>query len=545
MNRRTFLKHASLAAAGIGAGLHFSCSGAARKKPNIILILADDMGFSDLGCYGSEIHTPNLDRLANEGVRFSHFYNNARCCPSRASLLSGVYPHQAGIGGMTDTDIPIPEYQGYFKDNVITVADLLRSAGYTTYLSGKWHVGAEPEHWPRQHGFDRCFAFINGAASYYDFEPYRNELWPPGNELTLVRDDQKIEMTDMEFYATDLYTDHAIQFLENHDATNPFFLYLSYTAPHWPLHALPEDIKKYDGVYDDGWDVIREQRFQRLRDLGVIHPDTELSAKSDPDRDWGKLTDEEKERETRLMTVYAAMIDRMDQNIGRLLDHLKESDQLDNTVIFFLSDNGGCATGNLAYSKYAHSRFDPEAPAGGPESFTGYGADWANVSNTPFRLFKAKVHEGGIATPFIAWYPKHFKKGVISHEKGHIVDIMPTLVELAGTEYPEAFNGKKIIPNEGRSLMPVFRDKKQLPKRTLFFEHMGHCSVIDGDWKMVRLRNEDWELYNLKTDRSETTNLAVTEPEKLAELVLKYERWAEENKVLPWEEVEKKIPYKF
>jgi arylsulfatase len=544
-SRREFLKILGIGAAGASLFPNFINCAKKEQKPNIILILADDMGFSDLGCYGAEINTPNLDKLANQGVRFRQFYNNARCCPSRAALLTGLYPHQAGVGGMTDTDVDIPEYQGYFKDNTITLANLLKGAGYSTYMSGKWHVGEEPENWPLNFGFDSCFAFINGAASYYDFKPYRNEKWPPGNDIKLVDDNRVINDKYQDSYATDLYTDKAIEYIKSHNSDNPFFLYLGYTAPHWPLHALPEDIKKYEGVYDDGWEKIRQKRFKRLQDLGIISKQTQLSDRFPEDRDWDKLSRQEQKKEARLMEVYAAMIDRMDQNIGRLLEQLIKKGELDNTVLMFLSDNGACSAGNIAWSKYSHSRFDPEAQVGTPESFTGYGKNWANVSNTPFRLFKSKVHEGGIATPFIAYYPGKFEQGHISKSIGHIVDIMPTVAELARTKYPDKFEGKSIQPTEGKNLLPALKGKNILQSRTLYFEHMGNCAMLDGKWKIVRLRDKPWELYNIQKDRSETNNLAEKMPVKRDKLITKYNQWANANGVLPREEVEKHIPYEF
>lgn len=541
-SRRQFLQSASLAMAGIALG-SVACS-TRVKRPNILLILADDMGYSDLGCYGSEIKTPTLDKLAEEGVRFSQFYNSARCCPSRAALLTGLYPHQAGIGGMTDTDVPIPEYQGYYKDNVITIADLLRSAGYKTYMSGKWHQGEEPEHRPVHHGFDRSFASIDGAGSYFDFKPYRNKKWPYGTELTVVEDDQSLDLNDQEFYATHLYTNYAIQYLNDHNDSQPFFMYLSYTAPHWPMHALPEDIAKYKGYYDEGWESIRESRFRRMKALGIISENTQLSQKDKADRDWNQLSPEDKQREIKLMEVYAAMIDCMDNDINKVIQLLKEKGELDNTVILFMSDNGACRAGNLAWSTYSHPRFDPHAEPGTPESFTGYGQNWANVSNTPFRKFKAQVHEGGVASPFIAWFPKRFQKGVIREELAHIVDIMPTVADLAGTQYPDTFQGKSIQSAEGSSLVPVLTGKGSLPDRPFYFEHMGHCGVIEKGWKAVRLRNQPWELYHLQKDRSEINDLAKENPKKLKSLVKKYEDWAKKNKVLTREEVEARMPVK-
>ncbi len=514
-------------------------------RPNIILILADDMGYSDIGCFGSEINTPNLDHLAHEGVRVTQFYNNARSCPSRAALLTGLYPHQAGVGGMTDTDIPIPEYQGYLTEQSMTLGELLKEAGYSTYLSGKWHVGEEKESWPHARGFERCFSSIKGAGSYFDFFPYRNKKWPPGNELIVVNGDQQIAPPDTQFYVTDLYTDYALDYLKEHDPGKPFFLYLGYTAPHWPLHALPEDIAKYEGKYQMGWDSLRAQRFRKLIETGLIHPGTKLSERHEHVQAWDSLSDEEQAYQERLMTVYAAMIDRVDQNIGRIINHLESSGQMDNTFIVFLSDNGGCRAGNLAYSSYSHERFDPGALPGSPESFTGYGAGWANASNTPYRLFKSTTHEGGIATPFIAYFPKKFGENKILSTPAHIVDILPTFAQLAGAGYPETFHGNKLKPLQGKSLVPLLEENKAMEKRAFFFEHMGRKAVIEGHWKLVKQRGQEWELYNLETDRGETNNLVDQKPGLANNLKEKYNAWATENGVLPWDEVQEKIPYKF
>ncbi len=514
-------------------------------QPNVILILADDMGYSDIGSFGAEIQTPNLDRLALEGVCLSSFYNSARCCPSRAALLTGLYPQQAGIGGMTDINVPIAEYQGYFNDQTITIADLLRQAGYSTYLSGKWHVGEEESHWPLQHGFDKCFSLIQGAASYFDFLPYRNEQWPPGNDLTVVRNNTPLDLKDSTFYATDLYTDEAINFLTEHKTEKPFFLYLSYTAPHWPLHALPEDITKYEDTYKAGWEAIRYARFERQKRLGLISHKTRLSEKNPIERNWESLTEKEKQTEARLMAVYAAMIDRLDQNIGRLLEHLEKKGHLKNTVIFFLSDNGASKASNLAGGKYGSSRFNNDGLAGTPESLTGYGKNWANVSNTPFRHFKADTYEGGTASPFIAWYPRLFKEKYVFDAATHVIDLMPTIAELAGAKYPKTFNGHVLISPEGESLVQILSGEERLSDRPLYFEHMGNCGLIEGQWKLVRFRDKDWELYNLKEDRSETNNLAEAFPDRVQSLQHQFEKWATKNKVLPWEDVEKVIPYDF
>lgn len=516
---------------------------APAAAPNIIVILADDMGYSDIGCFGGEIATPHLDRLAAGGVRLTAFYNNARCCPSRAALLTGRYPQQVGVGGMTDIGVSIPAYQGHFHDRTLTVADLLRRRGYATYLSGKWHVGEEPDHWPLAHGFDHCFALIQGAASYYDFLPYRNDRWPPGNGLTVVRDNEPLNLTDSTFYATDLYTDEAMRLLDGHPSpAQPFFLYLSYTAPHWPLHALPEDIARYADTYQEGYEATRRRRYERLLTLGLIDSTTQLAATEATAPDWAALSDPERAEQAQLMAVYAAMVDRLDQNIGRLLDYLEATDRLDNTVIFFLSDNGAATAGDLTGGRYGHPRFDPAAPAGTPLSFTGYGRAWAAVSNTPFRYFKGDTYEGGIATPFIAWSPGRFPGGRTADPATHIVDLLPTISELSGL-----VPGQQAYPDslEGLSLLPLLEGTDTLAPRPLFFEHMGNAGVIDGRWKLVRFRNQPWELYDLATDRSETTDLAGRYPERMQLLQALYTDWAAQSGVLPWEVVESAIPYTF
>lgn len=352
-------------------------------------------------------------------------------------------------------------------------------------------------------------------------------------------------MEGKEFYATDLYTDSAIHFINKHPVEKPFFLYLPYTAPHWPLHALPEDIAKYDGKYDKGWNVIREKRYERLLQTRLIDETTKLTQKHEPGKNWDDLTEEEKEYEARLMEVHAAMIDRMDQNIGRILKTLENKGELNNTVIMFISDNGAAGARGLTGGKYGNPRFDPDAMPGTPGSFTGFGKNWANVSNSPFREFKSDIHEGGIATPFIAWYPAKFPAGKINHTVSHIVDVMPTLIELTGAIYPEEFEGHKIKPSEGKSLVSIITEMKRIEDQIYYFEHLGKCGVIDGEWKIVRFRNQPWELYNLKKDRSETNNLADEIPEKLNELAQKYDNWADKNNVLPREEVEKQMIYKF
>lgn len=503
-----------------------------NHPPNIIVILADDLGFSDIGCYGSEIRTPNLDRLASEGVRMTRFYNTARCCPSRASLLTGLYPHQAGMGLMSDQEITIPSYQGYLNKQSATIAELLSEKGYHTSISGKWHVGDERENWPDKRGFERSFSFIHGASSYFDNGRYRNKDWPwSDGEIFTVLDGKKFDYPDGT-YSTNLYTDYALKFIaEAQQQDRPFFLYLAYTAPHWPLHALPEDIKKYKGKYDQGWDQIRKQRLEKQKTLGLFSANQMLSFR-DPDVPaWETLSEVEQSKYARMMEVYAAMIDRMDQNIGRVIEHLESMGILDNTLIVFLSDNGGC---RAEWIPYKESRFSEDATIGSPESFTGYGKGWANVSNTPFRNFKATVHQGGIASPLIARLPGSVKPRSLNTALTHITDIMPTCLELAGVDYPETFNGNKLKALPGKSLLPMFSGETTSVERTLFFEHSGRRAMIRNQEKLVWMQPQEWEYYDLSIDPVESQDLVpMADPAQLSDMIFRYNRWAHEAGVFP------------
>ncbi|MGB3618436.1 MAG: sulfatase-like hydrolase/transferase, partial [Catalinimonas sp.] len=367
----------------------------APPPPNVILILADDMGFADLGCFGATvIRTPHLDRLAEGGLRLTQFYNAGRCCPSRASLLTGRTPHRAGMATMTDYTLPDnPAYQGYLRADAPTLAEVLRGAGYRTYHVGKWHVGGGAGQLPLDRGFDRAFTFVGGAGSYYDFRPYRSDAWRYGSNEIRVRDEGvPVSPADTLHYLTDLLTDRAVEYIRGADAGVPFFLYLAYTAPHWPLHAPPEDVARYEGRFRVGWDSLRTARFARQRALGLWDQGAALSPRDERVAAWAEVDDSLRDVYARKMAVYAAMVDRMDQQIGRLLDTLDATGRADNTVVVFLSDNGGAKTDRIPF---LHNRFDPAAPVGSPRSFEGYGARWANVSDVPFRRFKADMHEGG------------------------------------------------------------------------------------------------------------------------------------------------------
>ncbi len=495
-----------------------------ESRPNIIVILADDMGYSDIGAYGSEIETTNLDQLAGNGIRFRNFYNAARCCPTRAALLTGLYPHEAGMGGMVSGYNSTPEpgpYQGYLNEQCVTLAEVLKEAGYATYMSGKWHVGEKKAHWPRKRGFDRYFGLISGASSY--FQLIENQ--PIIRQMVL--DDDRWTPPEEGFYMTQSISDHAVDFLQRHfkaDNKAPFFLYLAYTAPHWPLHALREDIKKYEHRYDTGWDAIREARYKKMLELGIIDSTYPLSPRSETVAPWEQVTDQE--NWARRMTVYAAMVDRIDQGIGQVVNTLKENKALNNTLILFLSDNGG-SDENIE----GRNLNNPKVEIGKKGSYVAYEEPWANASNTPYRKYKKWTHQGGIATPLIAHWPKGIRRqGAIENQYAHIIDIMPTCVELAKARYPDTFHEKSIKPMQGTSLTPVFEGNALPENRTLYWEHFGHRAVRQGDWKAVYAKNGDktWELYQIADDPVELNDVSARYPDKVEELKNLYKKWAAE-----------------
>jgi len=516
----------------------FSCSQPAiNEAPNIILIMSDDMGYSDLACYGGEINTPNLDRLANNGLRFTQFYNTARCCPTRASLMTGLYPHQAGIGHMTNyppdslsNNYGVPEYQGYLNRSSVTIAEVLREAGYHTIMAGKWHLGYfGKEKWPLQRGFDRFYGILSGATNYFNPQP------PKG--LTLGY--EHIDPEGDDYYTTDAFTDYAIRFMEESRKQDerPFFLYLAFNAPHWPLHAPAELINKYRGKYLGGWSRLREERYQRMIEMGLIDKNWKLTTQDS--RPWDSLNDEKKQELDFRMAIYAAMIDRMDQNIGRLVEYLENRGILDNTVIIFLDDNGACAESDELGS-------GPREQLGTKDGYLlSYGRAWANVSNTPFREYKHWVHEGGISSPFIIHWPSGIESkyyGQIVDQYGYLPDIMATCLDLADAEYPEVFNGINITPLEGKSLLPVLKgSREQVHAEPIFWEHEGNKAVRMGRYKLVSMwkpgSEYSWELYDMEADRTETNDLSDVLPEIKEELINTYMEWAERNNILDWNEV--------
>jgi arylsulfatase len=512
-------------------------------RPNVVLIMADDMGYSDIGCYGSEIPTPNLDALAAGGLRFSQFYNTARCSPTRAALLTGLHPHQAGMGTLAEDPgkqakpEAAPGYQEFLNDRCVTLAEALRPAGYHTYMSGKWHLGCHgQEKWPRQRGFDRFYGIISGASSYFS----------PKSPRGLTLDNTALPAPDPEsYYTTDAFTDHAIQFIGEQKDNAPFFLYLAFNAPHWPLHARQADIAKFTGKYRAGWDQLRAQRFAKQKQLGLVPADTVLSPRDDGARAWDDLSDEQKSQLDHRMAVYAAQVHRMDYNIGRLVEHLRAARKLDNTVILFLSDNGGCAEPYTDLGGGALTAIN-KASAGGPgnkdaqgDGGSSYGTGWANASNTPFRRYKSRLHEGGIATPLIVHWPNGLKAkpGSINSTPGYLTDVMPTVLELTGTTYPaKTRSGESPFPLVGRSLSPAIAGQPHPEKtRWFFWEQYNNKAVRHGDWKAVQPAepSSPWELYDLSRDRSELDDLATAEPARLNTLKTAWEGWAKTHQVLP------------
>ena len=538
------------------------------SQPNIILILADDMGFSDIGCYGSEIRTPNLDRMAETGARFFQMYSFARCCPSRAALLTGLYPHQAGVGHMVQ-NLGRRAYQGYLRDEAVTIAELLKGAGYQTLMSGKWHVGGQlpelqPENWqpgapgyptPLTRGFDQHFGTLVGSGSFY----YPHALTDQGEFLWEYPDD---------FYYTDAISDKAVEMIDDAQLdARPFFLHVSYTAPHWPLHARPEDIAKYEGLYRDGWDALRQNRHDELNSLGILDPIWQISPRDEEAHPWSE--EGHKDWQDLRMATYAAMIDRMDQGIGRIVSRLESLGIAEDTMIVFLSDNGGNAQ-YLAEDGFV-SRQVPDLPDGRPvqlgnrvelrpgpaDTYMSYDLPWANASNSPFRLYKYWVHEGGISSPCIVHYPARIKEATLVHSPVQFIDVLPTFAELAGADYPSEYNGVAIQEPEGVSFLPALCDPHWLRDKPLYWEHQGNRAVRIGEWKLVskhpgtwehdgsravRIGDKKlvskhsggWELYNMIKDRTETNDLSGGEADRVRTMAAIYQAWADRCEVRPW-----------
>jgi arylsulfatase len=526
--------------------------------------MGDDMGWSDIGCYGGEINTPRLDQLAANGLRFTQFYNTARCCPTRASLLTGLYPQQAGIGHMVN-DRGTPAFKGDLSTNAITIAEALKANGYATYMAGKWHItpyiieNPDKRNWPRQRGFDKFYGIISGAGSLYD-------------PRSLAEDNTYIAPEEG-FYATTTYTDYALKYLYDHDTNRPFFLYVSHQAAHWPMHAPAKAVAKYKGKYNAGWDQLRQDRYNRLKEMGLIKDDWQLTPRDSfvqqwsddiPDKDW----------ELANMEVYAAMTEVMDENIGRVVDALEQKGVLENTIIFYLQDNGACAEelqwvapmpdpkdlvtmkpGELQTEMVPTITRDgkpiklmKEAWPGPADSYTAYGLNWANASNTPFREYKHWVHEGGIASPLIVHWPEGIiDKGAFRTEPTHLIDIMATCVDVAGGIYPEQYNGNAIQALEGKSLIPAFADQP-LNRDAIYWEHEGNRAIRMGKWKLISKASKkhsfiwdkveeislaNWELFDMDKDRTEMNDIAEDHPTLVKEMAEKWQKWANRTGIIP------------
>jgi arylsulfatase len=538
--RNTFFGSISAASLSLGCKSEFSLRADKQSRPNIIIVLADDMGFSDTGCFGGEIHTPNLNRLAANGLRFTQFYNCARCCPTRASLMTGQYPHKVGLV-QNGRDL---------TRNGITIAEALSQAGYQTAMAGKWHLSrtvpmadrklhqkwldhqyhpghpfAPLETYPANRGFEKHYGVIWGVINYFD-------------PFSLVDGTKAVESVPDDYYFTDVITKKSVEYIKEFSRTNkPFFLYIAHCAPHWPLHARPEDIAKYKDTYIEGWDKLRLDRYQRMLKAGLFDKkNTPLPPIQDRGKKWHQLSDKEKHFQAAKMSVHAAMVDRIDQGIGAIISVLKATGQMDNTIIFFLSDNGASpeVLRQPGYDRSSQTRDGREIQykgiyEPGPETtYTCIGPAWASASNTPFRYWKKESYEGGCHTPLIIHWPEGLKTkpGSVTQQTTHVMDIMPTCLELAGAGYPSQYKGNKLTALDGKSLVPIVNGAKRPEHDKIFFEHMGGRAVRMSNWKLVALKGEPWRLYNLAKDRTETNDLAAEYPDRVRMMSAEWKKWA-------------------
>lgn len=510
------------------------------ERPNILLIMVDDMGYSDLGCYGGEIQTPNIDKLAAKGIRFTQMHNEARCCPTRAALLTGHYSRQAGINGMGVN----------LSRNTATIAEILKENGYATGMTGKWHLSqtipvknpveqlrwmahradygpfSPLENYPCNRGFEEHWGVIWGVVNYFD-------------PFSLVHNEEPIKEVPDDFYMTDFITQKSIDLIESYGKDDkPFFLYIAHTAPHWPLHALPEDIEKYKNTYTEGWDVIRKNRYYRMIEMGLIDAETFPLPENSSGKKWNDCT--EKAYEAACMAVHAAMIDRVDQGIGKIIDKLKETGQFENTVIFVLSDNGASYERGYppGFDRPGFTRdstiIEYNAPNPGAETTWNYlGNAWASAANTPFRFWKKESYEGGSATPLIVHWPAKLSKqqNTINHGVAHVIDVLPTCLALSGAKYPENFNGQITLKPSGKNLLPLIFGETESVHDTLYWEHEGGRAIRIDNWKMVSLPKQAWELFDLSTDHTESVNLATKYPEKVSEMNAAWEKWMVQTEV--------------
>ncbi|MRG44542.1 sulfatase-like hydrolase/transferase [Chitinophaga sp. SYP-B3965] len=497
----------------------------AQDRPNVIVILADDLGFADLGCYGSEIPTPNLDALAKKGIRFTNFYNTARCCPSRAALLTGIYPHQAGVGHMMEDKGPEhPAYRGRLNNNTVTIGEVMKNAGYFTAMAGKWHVGLQQGVVPWKRGFDRSLCAPAGGF-YYGDHPNAKLFY---NGILLAK---RSSLLPKDWYSTDLWSQYSLKFIDGAlQEKKPFMLYLAYNAPHFPLQAPLDEIEKFKKKYMEGWKKLREQRYKKQLKLGLLDPSAKLTPFNPNVPDWDQLSQQDKEKFDHIMAIYAAVVSHMDKSIGDLVAGLKKRKVFDNTVILFVSDNGGNAEPG------PEAKYDGAIP-GSSQSSVFLGQGWAEACCTPFWGYKHQTHEGGISSPCIISWPAGIpasKNGTFERQPAHITDIMATLVDLGKTQYPSTFGGNSIPPLEGTSIVPAFTGGKIKRTNPIFWEHEGNKAILDGKWKLVAEHTEQWQLYDIENDRSELHDLSAEQPEITGRLKSEYESWYQKVQAEPF-----------
>jgi arylsulfatase A-like enzyme len=499
-------------------------------RPNVVVVLLDDVGFSDIGAFGSEIPTPNIDALAKGGLSFTQFYNSARCSPSRASLLTGTYPHQAGVGHLEAIAVEGSKgLHGKLADRVVTLAEVAKSAGYYTAMAGKWHIGIERGVGPWQRGFDHSLASPLGELYYRD-QPQKNaqRVYIDGREVPSSSD----EVGTGYWYSSDLFVDWQTRFVKDAERQHkPFFLYMPFVGAHFPLMAPPEDVARFKGRYMAGWDVMRKARFERQKKLGLIPANAEMPPPLHNTYDWEKLSAADKERFDTIMAVYAATIARVDKAVGTLVQRLRDMGELDNTLILFMQDNGGNGESG------PDGRLLGKGAPGSAQSNIFVGMNWATMQNTPFQYFKHYTEEGGIATPLIAYWPRGIDakvRGTRVSAPGHLIDVMPTLVEVSGATYPKSFNGHDIVPVQGRSMVPAFHGRPLHRSVPIFWEHEGNRAVRDGKWKLVARFREPWELYDMSADRVEMHNLAAKHPALVRKMANQWDEWAARSYVDAW-----------
>lgn len=542
----------------------FGASHCQAKRPNVVILFADDLGYSDIGCFGGEIETPALDQLASNGVRFTQFYNTGRCCPSRASLLTGLYPHQAGVGLMVYRNYQGDGYRGHLNDQCVTFGEVLQSASYKTYMVGKWHAGHIPETLPEVRGFD----FFTGIYLHID------SYWKVLQGCDIYRDGEKLieaqenpvnpYRPNEEFYTTDFFTDAACDYIDQATTNQdqPFLLHVCYNTPHFPLEAPDELIEKYRGRYLQGWDELREEKIERMRKMGLLPSSQklprgkqheEVKVEGLPFKDmvdrghlprWNSLSTSEQEELDFRRAIYAASVDRMDQGIGQIVERLRRRGVLENTVIMFFSDNGCSGELDLFgmnWPEYRRENYREWRKESGWS--ISQGQCWANYSNTPLRKYKQYVHEGGVASPFVVHWPVGIAETgrIVDQQTFHLIDVMPTLCDLGGATYPKEHDGNPVKPAPGLSMAPYWKGiVNDPPTRTLFWQHLNHAAIRQGDWKLVTLddRNDQrWELYDLADDRSETVNVIDKHSAVAAKLRGKWNDWATQSNVLPYPEL--------